>query len=89
MVSSHPRGRAVSGMGLRPLALWDFGFKSCREHGRLSIVFLFSDKSSLRRAHHSSRGVLPGVACLSVILKRQKMRRSRPTRGFRGVKKVL
>jgi hypothetical protein len=31
-------GRAVYGVGLRPLACWDFGFKSRRGHGCLSCI---------------------------------------------------
>jgi hypothetical protein len=37
-------------------------------HGRLSLVsVVFVRQMSLRRAHHSSRRVLPIVVCLSVI----------------------
>jgi hypothetical protein len=41
----------------------------------------------VRRADHSSRGVLPSVVCLSVIVKPRKMRRARPPRGCRAVEK--
>ena len=33
-----PSGRAFLGVGLRPLACWDCGFESRREHGCLSVV---------------------------------------------------
>jgi hypothetical protein len=33
-----PSGRAVSGVGLRPLACSDYGFESCQGHGCLSLV---------------------------------------------------
>jgi len=33
-----PSGRAVWGVGLRPMACWDRGFKSHRGHGYLSVV---------------------------------------------------
>jgi hypothetical protein len=33
-----PSGRAVSGVGLRPLFCWDCEFESCRAHGCLSVV---------------------------------------------------
>jgi hypothetical protein len=33
-----PSGRAVWGVGLRPLAYWDCGFESRREHGCLFLV---------------------------------------------------
>jgi hypothetical protein len=36
----------------------------------------------LRRADHSSRGVLPSVVCLSMIVKPRKMRRPRPPKGL-------
>ena len=55
--------RAVEGGGLRPLACWEYGFDYRRGHGCLSIVCCQAD--------HSSRGVLPNVLCLSVILKPQ------------------
>ena len=35
---ADPGGRAVKGVGLRPLAFWDCGFESLREHGCLSRV---------------------------------------------------
>jgi hypothetical protein len=40
---------------------------------------------SVRRAGHSSRGVLPSVVCLSMIVKPRKMRRPRPPRGCRAI----
>jgi hypothetical protein len=44
--------------------------------------------SGLRRAGHSSRGVLPTVVCLKcVIVKPRKMRRDRPPRGCRAIGK--
>jgi hypothetical protein len=38
-------------------------------------------------AGHSSRGVLPNVVCLSVIVKRRKMTRPRPPKGCRAIGK--
>jgi hypothetical protein len=35
---TDPGGLAVWGVGLRPLACWDFGFESRRGHGCLSLV---------------------------------------------------
>jgi len=35
---ADPGDRAVSGVGLGPLACWDCGFDSCRGHGCLSVV---------------------------------------------------
>ena len=35
---ADPRARAVKGLGLRPLACWDCGFKSRRGDGCLSVV---------------------------------------------------
>lgn len=38
IVGVDPSGRAVQGMGLRPLAFRDFGFESWRGYGCLSVV---------------------------------------------------
>jgi hypothetical protein len=35
---ADPSGRAVFGVGLRPLASWDCGFDSRRDHGYLSLL---------------------------------------------------
>jgi hypothetical protein len=35
---ADPCGRAVSGLGLRPLACWEYGFEYCWGHGCLSLV---------------------------------------------------
>jgi hypothetical protein len=35
---SFPSGRAVLGVGLRPVACWDCGFESRKRHGCLSLV---------------------------------------------------
>jgi hypothetical protein len=56
-----PSGHTVQGVGLRPLACCDRGFESHPEHGCLSVVCVVRYRS-LRRADHSSRGVLPTVA---------------------------
>jgi len=37
-IVADPSGRAVSGVGLRPLACWNFGFESRQRHGCLSLV---------------------------------------------------
>jgi hypothetical protein len=36
--SADPNGRAVYGVGLRPLACWDCGIESRRRHGCLSVM---------------------------------------------------
>jgi len=36
--TADPSGRAVQGVGLRPLACKDFGFESHRGHGCLSVA---------------------------------------------------
>jgi hypothetical protein len=61
--SAGPSGRAVYGVGLRPLACCVPGFESHRGHGRLSIVSVVCvvRYRSLRQADQSSRGVLPTV----------------------------
>ena len=35
---TDPGGRAVQGVGLRPLSCWDCGFESRLVHGSLSLV---------------------------------------------------
>ena len=37
---ADPSGRAVKGVGLRPLACWDCGLESRRGHGCLSVVIV-------------------------------------------------
>jgi hypothetical protein len=37
-IIADPSGRAVSGIGLRPLACWDCGFESHRMHGCLPFL---------------------------------------------------
>jgi len=70
MVDADPIGRAVKGVELRPLACWDCAFKSYRGMDVCLLQMLcVVRKRSLRRADHSSRGVLPSVVCLSVIIK--------------------
>ena len=67
---ADPGGCAPEGEHLLPLACWECGFESRRVHG--VCLFLMScvvRYRSLRRADHSSRGVLPSVVCLSVIVK--------------------
>jgi hypothetical protein len=50
-------------VGLRPLACWDCGLSVFCE------CFVLSGRGLWRRADDSSRGVLPSVACLSMIVK--------------------
>ena len=38
LMKAGPSGRAVQGVGLRPLACWDRGFESHRGHGCSSVV---------------------------------------------------
>jgi hypothetical protein len=54
-----------------PLACRDCGFESRGGHGCLSLLSVECGQveRSLRRADHSSRGVLPSVVCLCVIVK--------------------
>jgi hypothetical protein len=47
-----------------PLACWDYGYESRRGHGSLLLVNVVRS-TSLRRADHSSRGVLPSVVCVT------------------------
>jgi hypothetical protein len=65
------RCRAVEGVGLRPFACWDCGFESRRLHGRIFLFWVFCviRYRFLSWADHSSRGILPIMVCLSVIVK--------------------
>jgi hypothetical protein len=45
-------------LGLRPLTFWDCGFETHRRHRCLWVLCVVRYRS-LRRADHSSRGVLP------------------------------
>jgi len=65
---------SVLGVGLRPLACWDCGFESHRRHGCLSVVSVVcsTGRGLCERSHHSSRGILQTMMCLSVISKLQK-----------------
>ena len=63
--SADSSGCTVEGVGLRPLACWDCGFGSRRVHWMAVSL----DCLSLRWADQSSRGVLPSVVSLSVIMK--------------------
>jgi hypothetical protein len=57
-------------VGRRPFACCDCGFESRRGHGCLSVVSVVCCQvEPLRRADPSSRGALPNVVCLSVIVK--------------------
>jgi len=38
--AAGPSGRVVSGVGLRPLDCWDYGFESHRVHRCLSVVII-------------------------------------------------
>ena len=73
-------GRVFWGVDLRPFASWDCGFESHGGHGRLSDVSVVCCQRSLRRADHSSRGVLLTVVC-RCDLETWWMRRSWPTGG--------
>jgi len=67
----NPGGRAVEGLGLRPLACRDCGFKFRQGQGCFSLMCVVCctySKRLLLRADPSSRGVLPSVyMSLSVI----------------------
>jgi len=63
-------GRAFKDVGLLPLAYWDCGFESHSRLGCLSLVRVVRCQLEVFvSAYHSSRGFLPSVVCLSVIVK--------------------
>jgi hypothetical protein len=57
-----------------PSGCWECGFESRRGYGCSSLVSVVCCQRSLRRAGHSSRGILLGVVCLSVTAKPRKGR---------------
>jgi hypothetical protein len=66
MTGCDPSGRTVYGVGLRPLACRVCEFEFLRWHKYLSVVSVACFQRSLRRADHSSRGVLRKVVCRTV-----------------------
>ena len=66
--SQWPRGLRRGSSAARLLGLW---VRIPPGHGRLSVVSVVCCQRYLRRADHSSRGVLPTVVCLCVIVKPQ------------------
>ena len=84
IMSADRSGRAVKDVDLWPVACWDCGFVSRRGHGCLLWVSWVVMLRSLRRADHSSRGVLPTVVCLTECEQENlNFRRPRPTRGVK------
>ena len=68
--AADPGGRAAQGVGLRLLTCWDCGFETSREHGCLPVVAVACCQIVVSaRVDHSSKGALPIVVCLSVIVK--------------------
>ena len=57
---------AVAARSLRPIACWNYGFESRREHGCLSLVSVVCvvRYRSLRRVDHRSKLVLRNLVCL-------------------------
>ena len=56
-------------MGLQPFDYWDFGFESRWGNGCFSLVSVVCCHVEVSvLAGYSSRGVLPSVVCLSVVL---------------------
>ena len=58
LFTADPSGRAGLGVGLRPLACWEQGFE-CRRGSRMWLLWVLW--RGLRRADHSSGGVIPNV----------------------------
>ena len=81
-----PSDRAVSSLGLWPLACWYSGFESHLRCGYLPLVNVMCCCNSmpLRRANHSSRGVLSSenvsfcvITCKTNLLHIQRLGRNR------------
>jgi len=71
-VGVDPSGCAVKGAGLRPLACWVAGTAGSNPTDGMGVCLLrvlcTVRLTPLRRADHPSRGVLPSVVCLNVIV---------------------
>jgi hypothetical protein len=88
---ADPSGRAVEGMGVRPLAYCDYGFESRLGHGCLSVVSVVCCQVEVFATGWSLVQRSPtefGVSKKCVIVKPRKMRRSRPPRSCRAIKKI-
>ena len=59
-ISFHTAGRAVEGVGLRPIDCCDCGFESRSGHESLFLLnVVYCQIEALRRTGHASRGALP------------------------------
>jgi hypothetical protein len=88
---ADPSGRAVQGVGLRPLAYWNCGFESRLWHGCLSLVSVVRCQVEVSATSWSLVQRRPTECGMSksVIVKPRKMRRPRPPRGCRGIAKKI
>jgi hypothetical protein len=81
-----------SGVGLRPLAYWDCGFESRREHGCLSVVSVVCCQVEVSASGWSLVQRSPTECDVSKKCDREAsiMRRPRPPRGCRAIgEKIL
>jgi len=83
---ADPGGRAVWGVGLRPLDGWDRRFEFCWRLAHC-VRSVLCRQRPVRRADHSIRGVLPGVCLIVCVLETSTMRRPRPDLGCCGTEK--
>ena len=80
---ADPGGHAVWGVGLRPLACWDCGFKSHGRHGCLSLVSVVCCRVEISASGWSLVQSSPTECGVSECdLEASIRRRSWPTRGF-------
>jgi len=78
---ADPGGRAVEGVGFRPIYCWDRGFESCWGHARSSLVFDLYYVGSARCDGLITRSEESHQVCMCLIvcdLETSTMRRSRP-----------
>jgi hypothetical protein len=83
ITNTDPSGRAVYGVGLRPLACWDCGFEFRRGHGCLSLVsdmWCQVEVSASGWSHVQRSPTKCGVS--ECDREASIMRRSWPTRGW-------
>jgi hypothetical protein len=76
------------GQGLRPLTGWDSAFESRRGHGCLYLLCIVRHRF-LRRADHSSRGVLPSVGCPKCVIAKPHKGRPWPEKGMKRHRKKM
>jgi hypothetical protein len=90
VTSADPGGCAVWGVGLRPLACWDCGFKSRRGHGCLSLVIVVCSHVEVSAMGRSLvQKSLTECGVCECYLETSTVRRPRPARTVEPWKNIM